>query len=60
MYDYGFRVGNTGAQNKAALQAAIDDADLAVELIIPRGAYICDPGVVIGNSNIIRIRGAGM
>lgn len=60
LYDYGFRVGNTGAQNKAALQAAIDDADLAVELIIPRGAYICDPGVVIGNSNIIRIRGAGM
>ena len=60
LYDYGFRVGNTGAQNKAALQAAIDDADLAVELVIPRGAYICDPGVVIGNSNIIRIRGAGM
>lgn len=60
LYDYGFRVGNTGAQNKAALQAAIDDADLAVELVLPRGAYICDPGVVIGNSNIIRIRGAGM
>lgn len=60
LYDYGFRVGNTGAQNKAALQAAIDDADLAVELVIPRGTYICDPGVVIGNSNIIRIRGAGM
>ena len=58
--DYGFKVGNTGAQNKAAFQAAIDDAVMATELVIPPGEYICDPGVTIGNSNIIRIRGAGM
>ena len=58
--DYGFKVGNSGAQNKAAFQAAIDAAVMPTELVIPPGAYICDPGVTIGNSNIIRIRGAGM
>ncbi|WP_311208177.1 phage tail protein [Escherichia coli] len=56
--DYGFKVGNTGAQNKAAFQKAIDDATLPTEIVIPEGAFIVDPGITIKNT-VTMIRGAG-
>ncbi|HCA7079839.1 TPA: phage tail protein [Citrobacter sedlakii] len=56
--DYGFKVGNTGAQNKAAFQKAIDDAVMPTEIVIPEGAFIMDPGVIIKNI-VTMIRGAG-
>ncbi|CAM8579487.1 hypothetical protein ESCOCP340M_26505 [Escherichia coli] len=40
--DYGFKVGNTGAQNKAAFQKAIDDATGATKFIIPEGGFNVD------------------
>ncbi|HIB4085919.1 TPA: phage tail protein [Escherichia coli] len=56
--DYGFKVGNTGAQNKAAFQKAIDDATLPTEIVIPEGVFIVDPGITIKNT-VTMIRGAG-
>ncbi|EFH1223974.1 phage tail protein, partial [Escherichia coli] len=56
--DYGFAEGNTGAQNKAAFQKAIDDATLPTEIVIPEGAFIVDPGITIKNT-VTMIRGAG-
>ncbi|HHO9522408.1 TPA: phage tail protein [Escherichia coli] len=56
--DYGFKVGNTGAQNKAAFQKAIDDATLPTEIVIPEGGFIVDPGITIKNT-VTMIRGAG-
>lgn len=57
--DYGFAEGNTGAQNKAAFQKAIDSAVLQTEIVIPEGAFIMDPGVVIKDKvTIIRGKGA--
>lgn len=57
--DYGFKVGNSGAKNKAAFQKAIDDATLPTEIVIPEGAFIMDPGVVIKDKvTIIRGKGA--
>ncbi|EJH7039898.1 right-handed parallel beta-helix repeat-containing protein [Escherichia coli] len=56
--DYGFKVGNTGSQNKAAFQKAIDDATLPTEIVIPEGVFIVDPGITIKNT-VTMIRGAG-
>ncbi|HAJ1364466.1 TPA: phage tail protein [Escherichia coli] len=56
--DYGFKVGNTGPQNKAAFQKAIDDATLPTEIVIPEGVFIVDPGITIKNT-VTMIRGAG-
>ncbi|EGB0764705.1 phage tail protein [Escherichia coli] len=56
--DYGFKVGNTGAKNKAAFQKAIDDATLPTEIVIPEGVFIVDPGITIKNT-VTMIRGAG-
>ncbi|MEH4965221.1 right-handed parallel beta-helix repeat-containing protein [Escherichia coli] len=56
--DYGFKVGNTGAQNLAAFQKAIDTATLPTHIVIPEGAFVCDPGVTVKNT-VTMISGAG-
>lgn len=56
--DYGFKADNSGAQNKAAFQKAIDDATLPTEIVIPEGTFIIDPGITIKNI-VTMIRGAG-
>ncbi|WP_135491497.1 right-handed parallel beta-helix repeat-containing protein [Escherichia sp. E4694] len=56
--DYGFKVGNTGAQNKAAFQKAIDDASGATKFIIPAGGFNVDPGITI-KDKLVKIEGQG-
>lgn len=56
--DYGFKVGNTGAQNKAAFQKAIDEATLPLEILMPPGAFLIEPDITI-NEKVVSIKGAG-
>ncbi|MBK5145416.1 right-handed parallel beta-helix repeat-containing protein [Budviciaceae bacterium BWR-B9] len=56
--DYGFKAGNTGAQNKAAFQAAIDSATLPIKIVIPEGSFLVEPGITI-KTNVAMIVGSG-